>query len=143
VIVIVGMTLLNTESMVTGWGWRSPEMVGIAKSLSIFSAAILVVLSLDASRFSTFLTLRPSQWLGSRSFSIYLIHYPIVLVVATFIGPSHLVIVVGLSVVLSLLAAEAFFLVVERPGHHLANWVGRRIATRDRSRSRPINAQAL
>jgi peptidoglycan/LPS O-acetylase OafA/YrhL len=66
-------------------------------------------------------------WLGSRSFSLYLVHEPII-VSAAWIFPGYpwLSVVVGWPVVL--LLTEAFFRLVEDPSRRLAGWGGRTAA---------------
>lgn len=83
----------------------------------------------------------PLRWLGSRSFSLYLVHEPIVVSVALSLNTSNPFLVLALSVPLSLLVAEAFFRVVERPSHKLANAIGK-LLERRRSRSSVLLAPA-
>jgi peptidoglycan/LPS O-acetylase OafA/YrhL len=62
---------------------------------------------------------RPLQWLGKRSFSLYLIHFPIVMATAYSLGQNSRF---GLfiAVPVALAAAEVFYRAVERPSHLLA-----------------------
>lgn len=65
------------------------------------------------------------RWLGRRSFSLYLVHAPIVVSVAFLLGGTPSVAVLGLiAVPLSLLAAEAFGRYVEEPAHRLSRRAG-------------------
>lgn len=80
---------------------------------------------------------RPAQWLGSRSYSLYLVHEPIVVVVAfavgahrAALGSATTIVVLLLSLPLSLLTAEAFWRLVERPGLRLARAAGAAISAR-------------
>ncbi len=62
---------------------------------------------------------RPLQWLGKRSFSLYLIHFPIVMAVAYSLGAnSRFAIFVAVPVALTV--TEIFYRVVERPSHLLS-----------------------
>ena len=73
------------------------------------------------------------RWLGRRSFSLYLVHEPIVVTVAYLLGATRnaaLVLVTGLPV--SLLVAEVFGRVCEVPSHRLAQRVGSRFSGRPR-----------
>lgn len=65
------------------------------------------------------------RWLGLRSFSIYLVHEPIILSVAFALRSSDPIAVALFAVPLSLVTAEIFFRLVERPSHRLASVVGR------------------
>lgn len=69
--------------------------------------------------------LAPVRWLGTRSFSIYLIHEPIVVSVALVLHTANPFLVLALSLPVSLLVAEAFFRAIERPSHRLANATGK------------------
>lgn len=70
------------------------------------------------------------QWLGVRSFSLYLIHEPIVVSIVFFLHATNPVQVALFAVPLSLLAGEVFFRSVERPSHRLAGLVGRAVTNR-------------
>lgn len=64
-------------------------------------------------------------WLGSRSFSLYLVHEPIVVSSALiFPGAPWLATMVALP--LAMLGTELFFRLIEDPSRLLANWVGLR-----------------
>jgi peptidoglycan/LPS O-acetylase OafA/YrhL len=72
---------------------------------------------------------RKIVWLGTRSFSLYLVHEPIVVAVAFLLGakpPLILVLLIGVPV--AFLIADAFCRLVERPSHRLARRVGRLVA---------------
>jgi peptidoglycan/LPS O-acetylase OafA/YrhL len=64
------------------------------------------------------------QWLGSRSFSLYLVHFPIVLALAFGLGRPGLPALAVAAIPASLLAAELFHRIVERPCHRLARAAG-------------------
>lgn len=74
------------------------------------------------------------HWLGLRSFSLYLIHEPIVVSVVFSLHMTNPFQVALFAVPLSLLAAEVFFRVVEQPSHRLAGLVGRAVTNRGRPR---------
>lgn len=69
---------------------------------------------------------RPSlRWLGKISFSLYLIHEPIVVSVALALETTSPIIVFAISLPLSLLVAVVFFRLIEDPSRKLADRVGR------------------
>jgi peptidoglycan/LPS O-acetylase OafA/YrhL len=70
------------------------------------------------------------QWLGSRSFSLYLVHHPIVLAFAYGFHAPSFVMLLALAVPASLLGAELLHRVVERPCHRVARAVGAQVAAR-------------
>lgn len=104
-------------------------VVALTRVLQAGGAALLVVAALGPAA-------RPlghpvAAWLGSRSFSLYLVHEPVVVAVGAVTGwTSPLVLLLTVPVALAL--AEGFFRVVERPSHRLARRVGDR-AARDRA----------
>jgi peptidoglycan/LPS O-acetylase OafA/YrhL len=76
------------------------------------------------------------QWLGLRSFSLYLVHEPIILFVTYAFRSSDPVFVGLLALPLSLVTAEIFFRLVERPSQSLAGVVGRALGKRPSRRER-------
>lgn len=81
------------------------------------------------------------HWLGIRSFSLYLVHEPIVLSVTFALRSSNPFDVALFAVPLSLLAAEVFFRLVEHPSHRLAGLVGRTVTDRARRRKEAVIAR--
>lgn len=75
------------------------------------------------------------HWLGMRSFSLYLVHEPILVSVAFFLHATNPLHVSLFAVPVSLLAAEVFFRLVERPSHRLAGLIGRAVTNRGRRRA--------
>jgi peptidoglycan/LPS O-acetylase OafA/YrhL len=73
------------------------------------------------------------RWLGIRSFSLYLVHEPIVVSAAFLLHTTSPLYVALIAVPLSMLAAELFFRLVERPSQRLAGAAGLIIADRVRS----------
>ena len=78
----------------------------------------------------------PVQWLGRRSFSLYLVHEPVVIALAFVLPADRPWLPAAAAVALSLLVTAAFYRMVEAPSHRLARSVGRR-AVRDRAGARP------
>lgn len=73
---------------------------------------------------------RVLRWLGLRSFSLYLVHEPIILSVTYAFRSSDPVLVGLFALPLSLATAEIFFRLVERPSHRFAGVVGRALGRR-------------
>lgn len=81
---------------------------------------------------------RPLQWLGVRSFSLYLVHFPIVISTAILLGSlSRYAFVIAIP--LSLLCAHIFFRVAEGPSHRFSQAIKKRL-TADSGRLRPAPA---
>lgn len=73
------------------------------------------------------------QWLGKRSFSLYLVHEPLVVSIALLLGPgSSPAAVVAISLPLVLVLSELFYRCLEAPTHRAARAIahaGRRLPT--------------
>lgn len=101
--------------------------VPVGRPASVLGAAIGVFCFLHCPPVRAIGNSRVVQWLGTVSFSLYLVHEPIVVSVAAMNAPTvrGLAVTVLVAPALSLLAAVVFFRVVERPSQRLAGWVGR------------------
>ncbi|HEY2766760.1 MAG TPA: acyltransferase [Solirubrobacteraceae bacterium] len=100
--------------------------------LVALGACLAVLAALTLRTFRGFLESAPMQWTGKRSYSLYLVHEPLVVALAFALGgrPSPVLFVV-LAAPLALSAAAAFFACVESPSHRLARaWVGYRERSR-------------
>jgi peptidoglycan/LPS O-acetylase OafA/YrhL len=101
---------------------------GLLWSLVGLGAAGIILSAIGFSSFAWFLNTRASQFLGKISFSLYLIHVPIVATLAYALGDAQwwLVGIIGLP--LSIGAATLFYRFVELPSQHLARRAGARAA---------------
>jgi peptidoglycan/LPS O-acetylase OafA/YrhL len=87
-----------------------------------------------------------AQWFGDRSFSIYLVHLPVVVAVTSYLGGQpHLFGVLILSALVVFPLAVLFHRYVEQPAHRLARSVGQAItnARSPEPRPRPIMAELV
>jgi len=109
------LALLVTDVQITRYGLTMP-IVGTVGSL--LGVAALIVLAGVPGPFRAILETRPLQWLGLVSFSLYLIHEPVLVALVRVWGPSAFVLFVAL--ILCLVAADLFSRFVERPTHRLA-----------------------
>lgn len=83
-------------------------------------AAGLVVAAIGSGRWRRFLERRSVQFLGTISFSLYLVHVPVLVALTYLVGDWNWWLVVPLGIPLALLTAWLFFRFVERPTHGLA-----------------------
>jgi peptidoglycan/LPS O-acetylase OafA/YrhL len=118
------LLLLNSYWTVFTRQWppgRAPELACVARGLETLGAATAIFMALHCPPVRRALERRPTQWLGKRSFSLYLVHEPIVVSVALLLGGQPaLWLTAALAVPASLLAAEIFYRLVERPAISLA-----------------------
>lgn len=90
----------------------------------------LVALALGGGWFAGFLQTRTVQALGRLSFSLYLVHVPVLVTVFFAFGPALWYLSVPVGIVSSFGVAWLFAKGVEQPSHRLARWVGDRVERR-------------
>jgi len=71
-----------------------------------------------------FLSTAVLRWLGRISFSLYLIHMPLLVLVDRLIGPDQTILKVVITAVLAFVLAELFCRFVEQPLHRLSRSIG-------------------
>lgn len=96
-------------------------VVALTRVLQVAGAGLLVLAALGC--LDRPLRRPGVQWLGTRSFSLYLVHEPVVVAVGYLTGWTSPAVLL-LTVPLSLGLAEVFFRLVERPSHRLARKTG-------------------
>lgn len=130
ILVSVAAVLLTTApSLIPAGPTAFGPLDAAAYLLSLVGVTLVLFAAVEAKPFEQFLETRPVQWLGSRSFSLYLVHEPIVLAAAVVIVPTGFwpwVAVMPLVIAFGLLATEIFFRFVERPSHRLSRALGKR-----------------
>ena len=93
----------------------------ITMPLIIIGICMIMVLGMLWPPLSRLLTLRPLVFLGAMSFSLYLVHRPIVLIYVHLLDAGKLAAV--LAVATSLIIGWLFYLIVEKPAHKLARGI--------------------
>lgn len=97
----------------------------------VVGAVLIVVACFGWQVLATLLESRVPAWFGKISFSLYLVHVP-VLVTLTFLWGGKDWPVVGLvGIPLSILVGWGFYWAVERPSHRLARYVSHRVRVGD------------
>ena len=117
----VGLVII----VVTGLIYDSKTLFpGYAAGLPVV-ATILLIVSGDNSKFgpSRLLELRVFQWLGSRSYSLYLWHWPILIVARSANKAELTAIQIALCMLATLLLAELSFKFVEQPIHKVPRFL--------------------
>lgn len=107
--------------------WLFPHLAG-TMSASVLGAAVIVFIFYGHSHVKTWTDRRVFHWLGSRSFSLYLVHEPIVVSWAFALRTGDSLHIALLAVPSSLLAAEVFYRLIEKPSQQFAVRIAARIA---------------
>ncbi len=100
----------------------------VLTQLAVLGAAGLVLASIGVPFLRRALDSRSCQWLGRVSFSLYLVHVPILATLTFLLGDGNWWLVALLTIPLSLLIAWGFHWAIERPSHHLARHTTRVVA---------------
>jgi peptidoglycan/LPS O-acetylase OafA/YrhL len=125
-LLVAGLLLVQSYWLPQGWISHDQTGLGLIQVIDIIGAAILVLLFLAWSPAATFGASRSVGWLGKRSFSMYLVHEPLVVSLAILLPWAGGLPVLLLAVVPVLVITGLFFRYVERPSHHIARAIGRR-----------------
>jgi peptidoglycan/LPS O-acetylase OafA/YrhL len=96
----------------------------LAQVVTLAGATTLVLVSFLWRPAQSVLTIAPMRWLGRVSFSLYLVHVPILIAVANVFGPGQWVPTVAVTLPIALVLAELFYRFVELPAHKLSKRVG-------------------
>jgi peptidoglycan/LPS O-acetylase OafA/YrhL len=127
----IGGLLLTTPWTALGFGVLTPWQRSMALMATLVGATLLVVAFLDGTVGGWAGKDRVVQWLGRRSFSLYLVHAPLITTIAYLLGGHPNVgLLLVLAVPASLVLAEVFGRYVEEPAHRLSQRVGRAVAAR-------------
>lgn len=127
VTICVAAVLLLTSRWLIAAVTGSSALLAASWTAVTCGAVLAVLAAAFWSPLSTALEARPIQWLGKVSFSLYLIHEPIVLAFAFGLRPWSSV----AAIPVSLFAAAVFYRLVESPSHRLAQAVGRTVGRKD------------
>lgn len=124
------LTTVSALLLVASWISRpfvesSSDLGQALWGLSGVGAAGLIIVAIGSPLARHLLEAPPVLWLGKVSFSLYLVHAPILATLAFAFGDDRWWLVGIVGVPVSLLVSAAFFQVVERPSHGLARRVGR------------------
>jgi peptidoglycan/LPS O-acetylase OafA/YrhL len=98
----------------------------VSRPAVVVAVVLLFLCAVHPGPFHRFLTTAPLRWLGLISFSLYLVHEPIVVAIATLTGAA--VWAIPVSIAVSLLVGFAFWWLIEKRIHRLARWLTRRFA---------------
>jgi peptidoglycan/LPS O-acetylase OafA/YrhL len=136
VVAAAGLFLANAE-------WISPEqpIPGVEAVVTV-GATLIVMLFVSCRSAKRLGDTVAAQWLGRVSFSLYLVHLPIILAGVTLLRSVSLPLALAVSVAAAFVIAELFFRYVEKPAHRLSMAVGRAVGRRSR-RDAPADSPAI
>ncbi len=128
-----GALALARVPALPGWGRVLLGLAVLGLSVTnndvvgVLASVLLITLALRPGPLLAWLRWRPVAWLGKVSFSLYLIHLPLLAAVVQLLeGRAPRSLAVALGMALSLPAAALLHAAVERPAHRLARVVSGR-----------------
>ncbi len=120
---IACVCLLTLDYMAGGQG--SSNSTGLPYIAAVLGAVLAVWLAIVFSASRELLSRPRFQWLGSRSYSLYLVHEPIIVAIAFLLGgrPDAWLLLI-IAVPAALIASDLFWRLVESPSVRLARRLG-------------------
>ena len=130
-----GLFLANAE-------WISPaQPIPGVEAVVTVGATLIVLLFVSCRSAKRLGDTAVAQWLGRVSFSLYLVHLPIILAGVTLLRSVSLPLALAVSVAVAFVIAELFYRFVEQPAQRLSMAAGRAVGRRTR-RDAPDAAHA-
>jgi peptidoglycan/LPS O-acetylase OafA/YrhL len=124
VLLLGGLALLIAHWLLQPFLLRAVVLDEGLLGLSFVGAVIIVAVAFLWRPFESALMIAPVRWLGRVSFSLYLVHVPIIIACANIFGRGNWPLTVAVAVPVSLVVAELFARFVEQPAHRLSKRVG-------------------
>jgi peptidoglycan/LPS O-acetylase OafA/YrhL len=93
-------------------------------ALRPLAAGLIVIVCIAWPPVARLLMMKPVQWAGTISFSLYLVHAPIVIFSRYAFATLPLPAVIAIAIALSLVVAVAFYWAVESRAHAWSRWAG-------------------
>ncbi|WP_125774464.1 acyltransferase family protein [Antribacter gilvus] len=121
---LAGMTLLSLPWLAGGLGLVWPG--GLPASFGPVGAALLIISAIGGPGLRRLLSTRPCQLAGRYSFSLYLIHVPVIMTVVAMWPTRSFPFIALVAGPAALVIAVVFHHLVERPSHTLAQDAARR-----------------
>jgi peptidoglycan/LPS O-acetylase OafA/YrhL len=125
-----GITLLIAHWLLQPFLLHAVVLDEFLLALSFVGATVIVAVAFLYRPFESLLTIAPARWLGRVSFSLYLVHVPIILACANLFGRGNWGLTVAVAIPVSLVVAELFARFVEQPAHRLSKRVGSAVSSR-------------
>lgn len=129
-LLMAGATLLSTELIVSSMNGANEVVLAASNGLASVGAAMLVFVCAFIPGEGNVLKSRVVQWLGQLSFSLYLVHVPIIIFFNHLFGAKEWVIPLLIALPTIFVIAQFFYWVVERPSHRFSRFLGQRASER-------------
>jgi peptidoglycan/LPS O-acetylase OafA/YrhL len=124
--VVACLLMVGCEWYARGFTSSLP-VLGISRILAVCGAVGVVYCAVANAAFSRLLQRPAILWLGRRSFSLYLVHFPVVIAAALPSAGEDILMTVALGLPGSVIAAALFYTFIEVPSLRLADWVKSRV----------------
>lgn len=134
---VLALRRRKLRDLLARWAWAGPVALVMAlallsqrdETLMALGAAGLIAAAVALPWYARLLNAGPVAWLGRVSFSLYLVHLPVLFACGAALGDRvPLPIIVAAGVALSLLSAELLCRLVEEPSIHWSRAAGRTVA---------------
>ncbi|WP_431220434.1 acyltransferase family protein [Leifsonia xyli] len=123
--------------LVSHWMTRSADLGFVLESLQPIAALGLLLCCLEWRLLARLLSHQPFRWLGTISFSLYLVHVPIIITLSYLLGSWGPLKVGALAIPVALVVGTLFYAAVEKPAHRLSKRIGRMVAQAFAARPEP------
>jgi Predicted acyltransferases len=137
----IGVTVSAVMALISYWLFRpvlGPIGNDITMGLRVPGAVLLVATAAFWPAAARLFTLRPIAWLGTISFSLYLVHSPIVVALGLIFTGQYWWVGASLSLAASFGLAVLMYHFVEKPSTRLASWAGKHVSAAVASITGPI-----
>lgn len=141
-IIVFALFCIGLPSWTYAWTGTTETWAKYTGGFTTIGAGLLVVAAILCRPVGAFLETRPIQWLGKISFSLYLVHLPILSTVGVIVGTDHWVRATAIAVPIAFVVAILFQRFVEAPSHILSKRIGSSISAKVRARSDAAKAEA-
>lgn len=129
----LALTVAAPVLLITPWLARPlglDVVTGVLEGAAAVGALVAVYAAITVPYVRRFLSTRVMQWFGLISFSLYLVHEPIIISSAFLFGDEMLLPAALVGIAVSVPVAWIFYRVIEVPSHKLARRVGDMARTR-------------
>lgn len=121
----LSIVLLCSNAIYLSGNYRDPFLLWLSETTVTVGAVGMTIVAMGSPLIRGVLESKAPQWLGRISFSLYLVHVPLILFLSYLLGPHVSWGVVALvSIPSSFLLATIFQLLVEMPSHRFSKRVG-------------------